>query len=102
MGGIGQLLEMMPGVSGLKGKMTSEDLTEQQLKKTESIVFSMTPQERARPEMINGSRRRRIAQGSGTKPQDVNQLLNQFKQTRKMMRQMTSKKGMRNLMRMLG
>jgi len=86
----------------LKGKMPSEDLTEKQLKKTEAIVYSMTPQERVRPETINGSRRRRIAVGSGTKPQDVNQLLNQFKQTRKMMRQMTSKKGMRNIMKMLG
>ena len=102
MGGIGQILEMLPGVGGLKGKMPSEDLTEKQLKKTESIIFSMTPQERVRPETINGSRRRRIAVGSGTKPQDVNQLLNQFKQTRKMMRQMTSKKGMRNIMKMLG
>ena len=102
MGGIGQILDMMPGMPGLKGKMPSEDLTEKQLKRTEAIVFSMTPQERARPEIINGRRRRRIAQGSGTAPRDVNQLLNQFKRTRRMMRQMSSKRGMRDMMRMMG
>ena len=102
MGGIGQILEMVPGMPGLKGNMPSEDLTEKQLKRTEAIVFSMTPQERARPEIINGRRRRRIAQGSGTTPRDVNQLLNQFKRTRRMMRQMSSKRGMRDLMRMMG
>ena len=102
MGGIGQILDMMPGMPGLKGKMPSEDLTEKQLKRTEAIVFSMTPQERARPEIINGRRRRRIAQGSGTTPRDVNQLLNQFKRTRRMMRQMSSKRGMRDMMRMVG
>ena len=102
MGGIGQILEMVPGMPGLKENMPSEDLTEKQLKRTEAIVFSMTPQERARPEIINGRRRRRIAQGSGTTPRDVNQLLNQFKRTRRMMRQMSSKRGMRDLMRMMG
>lgn len=102
MGGISQILDMMPGISGLKGGMPSEDLTEKQLKKTEAIVFSMTPQERSRPEIINGRRRRRIAAGSGTTPRDVNQLLNQFKQTRRLMRRMTSKRGMRDFMRMLG
>ena len=102
MGGIGQILDMMPGMPGLKDKMPSEDLTEKQLKRTEAIVFSMTPQERARPEIINGRRRRRIAQGSGTAPRDVNQLLNQFKRTRRMMRQMSSKRGMRDVMRMMG
>ncbi len=102
MGGFGQIIEMIPGMQGLKGKAPSDDLTENQLKKTEAIVFSMTPQERARPEIINGRRRRRIAQGSGTTPRDVNQLLNQFKQTRRIMRQMSSKTGMRDVMRMMG
>jgi signal recognition particle subunit SRP54 len=62
----------------------------------------MTPQERQRPDMIGGSRRRRIARGSGTTAQDVNQLLNQFKQMQKMMRQMSTGKGPKDLMRMFG
>jgi signal recognition particle subunit SRP54 len=59
----------------------------------------MTPEERRRPEIIGGSRRRRIAKGSGATPRDVNQLLNQFSQMRKMIRQMTSGKGRRKMMR---
>ena len=101
MGPISQILEMVPGFSGLKGRLPSEELDEGQLKKVESIIYSMTRQERRRPEIISGSRRRRIARGSGTVPQDVNQLLNQFRQMQKMMRQMTTGKGQRQLMRML-
>ena len=62
---------------------------EKQLGKIEAIIYSMTPQERSNPEIINGSRRRRIAAGSGTDLQEVNRLLKQFEQTRKMMYQMT-------------
>jgi len=59
-------------------------------KHAEAIVFSMTPEERRRPELINGSRRRRIALGSGTTPQDVNQLLKQWKEAKKIMQMMAS------------
>ena len=102
MGGIGSILGSLPGLGSMKAKMPTEDVAEKQMKKSESIVFSMTPYERRHPESINGSRRRRIAKGSGTTPQDVNQLLNQFDQTRKLMKKMTGGKGPRNLRRMLG
>ena len=61
----------------------------------------MTPHERQKPEIIGGSRRKRIATGSGTTPKDVNQLLNQFKQMRKMMKEMSSPKGQKKIMRMM-
>ena len=69
--------------------------------KSEAIIRSMTMVERQKPELIGGSRRRRIAKGSGTSPQDVNQLLNQFKQVRKMMKQFSSPKGQEKMMKMM-
>jgi signal recognition particle subunit SRP54 len=63
------------------------------MSRLEAILTSMTKQERSKPEIINGSRRRRIAAGSGTKVEDVNRLLKQFDEMRKMMRQLTSGKG---------
>ena len=88
MGPISQVLEMVPGFSAMKGRIDVDELDGSHLVKTEAIIRSMTPDERRRPELIGGSRRRRIARGSGTTPQDVNQLLNQFSQMQKMMRQM--------------
>ena len=82
MGPISQILGMMPGMGRLKGL----EVDEKQLDRVEAIVRSMTPQERRRPEIINGSRRQRIAAGSGTSPQEVNQLLTQFKQMQKLMK----------------
>ena len=102
MGPLSQILEMIPGISGVKGRIPTNELDEGHLKKIEALIYSMTPQERQRPEIIGGSRRRRIARGSGTTPQDVNQLLNQFRQMQKMMRQMTSGKGRRRMARMAG
>jgi len=101
MGPISQILELVPGFSGLKGQISSADLDDDHLKRVEAVIYSMTPQERQRPEIIGGSRRRRIARGSGASPQDVNMLLNQFRQMQKMMRQMTSGKGQHNMARML-
>jgi signal recognition particle subunit SRP54 len=101
MGSMGQILEMLPGFSMMKGKVNTEDLDDNHLVKAESIIYSMTPEERSKPEMIGGSRRRRIAKGSGTFPQDVNQLLNQFKQVKKMMKEMSSSGGQKKMMRML-
>ena len=69
--------------------------------KSEAIIRSMTMAERQKPELISGSRRRRIARGSGTSPQDVNQLLNQFKQVKKMMKQFSSPKGEQKMMKMM-
>ena len=102
MGPLAQVMEMIPGFSAMKSKMPTEDLDDSNLDRVEAIIYSMTPQERQRPDMIGGSRRRRIARGSGTTAQDVNQLLNQFKQMQKMMRQMSTGKGAKDLMRMFG
>ncbi len=94
MGSIGQLMEMIPGLNKIS-KQLPEGVDERQLKKVEAIVRSMTKEERQRPEIIDGSRRRRIAKGSGTTAQDVNQLLNQFRQVQKMMKQLDSGKAKR-------
>lgn len=91
MGPFSQLVEMVPGLSSLTRQMPHE-VDEKQLKKIEAIIYSMTPEERRYPNMIDGSRRRRIARGSGTTPQDINQLLNQFRQTQKLMKQLDSRK----------
>ena len=100
MGSFGQLMDLMPGMSGIKSRMGDQDLGDKNLIKIEAIIFSMTPKERRDPSLIGGKRRRRIAQGSGTKPQDVNQLLNQFRQAQKMMKQLASGKGMQDFQRM--
>ncbi|UCC59400.1 MAG: signal recognition particle protein [Dehalococcoidia bacterium] len=86
MGPISQLIDMLPGASGLTRNLP-QGADEKQLKKVEAIIFSMTPYERQNPNIIDGSRRRRIATGSGTTPQDVNQLLNQHRQIQKVMKQ---------------
>ena len=99
MGGLSQILAMLPGTSALKGKIPSDDLTDKRIRRTEAIIFSMTPQERMRPDIIDVRRRRRIALGSGTTTREVSQLVNQFKRTRKIMRQMSSKQGMQDLLR---
>jgi signal recognition particle subunit SRP54 len=101
MGPITQMLDMIPGMSGLKGKMEAEGLDEDHLKKIEAIIRSMTPQERRHPEVIGGSRRRRIAAGSGTSPQDVNMLLNQFRQTQKLMKQMSTRQGIKAIAKLM-
>lgn len=100
MGPISQLLEMMPGFAQASRDIPA-DLTEKQMKQVEAIINSMTPEERRRPEIINASRKRRIARGSGTTVQDVNQLLNQFRQMQRMMKQIASGKkgGLMNLFR---
>ena len=71
------------------------------MKHVEAIIHSMTADERRKPEIIGGSRRRRIAKGSGTSAQEVNQLLNQFRQMQKMMKQMTTGKGSKKMRRMM-
>ena len=96
MGPIAQLAEMLPGMSRLAGRLP-DGAEEEQLKKVEAIILSMTPQERHNPNIIGGSRRRRIARGSGVKPQDINQLINQFHQMRKLMKMGASSKLPRNL-----
>ena len=101
MGPLGQILDMVPGLSNIRSRMPHEEVGEEQLKRVEAIIFSMTPEERRRPQIIGGSRRRRIARGSGTSPQAVNQLLNQFRQMRKVMRKMASGKGAPDLAQLI-
>jgi signal recognition particle subunit SRP54 len=89
MGPLGNLVGMIPGMGALKG-LKGADVDEGELDRLEAIILSMTPEERAHPEMINGSRRKRIAIGSGTRVQHVNQLVKQFDQVRKLMKQVAS------------
>ncbi len=96
MGPIGQLMELIPGFSGIARKLPA-GLDEKQPKKIEAIIMSMTPGERHNPSIIDGSRRRRIARGSGTTPQDVNQLLNQHRQMQKLMKQLGQGQKLRSL-----
>jgi signal recognition particle subunit SRP54 len=99
MGPVAQLVEMLPGVSQLAGRLP-EGMEEKQLKKVEAIILSMTPEERHNPNIIGGSRRRRIARGSGVKLQDINQLLNQFHQMQKLMKMGIKGRLPKNLMGM--
>ncbi len=96
MGDMGDILKMLPGGSKLSGL----SIDEKQLARTEAIVKSMTLQERRNPGVINGSRRKRIAAGSGTKIQDVNRLLSQFEQMKKMLKSFSGKKGKRGMFNM--
>ena len=91
---MGNLSEMVGMIPGLAGKLKGADLNidEKQIERTKAIICSMTPSERAHPEIIKGSRRKRIAKGSGTQIQDVNRLLNQFEQTKNMMKMFGSGK----------
>jgi len=91
MGNFEQLISMIPGVKA--GSLKDMNVDEKQLARTEAIVLSMTKKERAKPEIINGSRRKRIAAGSGCTVEDVNRLLKQFDQMKKMMKQLSSSKG---------
>ncbi|MFA5675267.1 MAG: signal recognition particle protein [Christensenellales bacterium] len=93
MGGIGDMLSMLPGA----GKLSGLDIDEKQMARTEAIIKSMTPKERQRPAIIGGSRKKRIAAGSGTKVQDVNRLLSQFENMQKMVRSMSGKNARKGL-----
>ena len=87
MGNFKELASMIPGV----GKaMRNMDIDDDAFKSIEAIIFSMTPQERENPAILNGSRRKRIADGSGTTVADVNKLLKQFEDTKKMMKMVSS------------
>ena len=98
MGSMEQLLGMMPGVNASALKDAQVD--EKALARTEAIIKSMTPKERAKPEILNSSRKRRIAAGSGTSVEEVNRLLKQFDQVKKLMKQFTSMGGKRRGKRM--
>jgi signal recognition particle subunit SRP54 len=101
LGPLGQLLDMLPGGMGQMARQISPQDAEQQFKMTEAIINSMTPLERRRPEVLNASRRRRIASGSGTQVQDVNRLMKQFREAQRMFKTI-KKSGMRGLPRLFG
>ena len=84
MGNIHSLLNMIPGVAG---KVKEEDIDDKKMPRTKAIISSMTPKEREKPSIIDAKRKRRIAAGSGTRVEDVNQLLRQFEQMQKVMKQ---------------
>lgn len=92
MGPLQQVLEMIPGLSQVSRQLPA-DLPEKQLKRIEAIIDSMTPAERRDPQILNGSRKRRIAMGSGTSVQEVNQLLHQFRDMQRLMKQFSSGRG---------
>tara|TARA_B100000029_G_scaffold132337_1_gene126169 strand:- start:593 stop:1927 length:1335 start_codon:yes stop_codon:yes gene_type:complete len=100
MGSMTDILGMIPGMGALRGKFNPNDIDENQIARVEAIIHSMTMQERENPSIIDGSRRKRIATGSGTSPAQVNQLLNQFKQMQKMMKKLAGPGGKRALMGM--
>jgi len=92
MGPIGQLVQMLPGFNSIKSQLNVDSLDESYFGHAEAIVLSMTPWERRHPDRIDGKRRRRIAAGSGTMPADVNRLLKQFFEARKLARQISTGK----------
>lgn len=95
MGSVDQLVAMMPGIK--PGSLKDAKIDEKMLARTEAIILSMTPRERAKPDIINGSRKRRIANGSGTSVEEVNKLLRQFDQIKVLMKQFSGKKGRQKL-----
>ena len=100
MGSLSQIMEMIPGMGQMSKQLPAGDLDESRIERIEAIIRSMTPDERQRPEILNGSRKRRISRGSGTTPQDINQLLNQFKQTQKLVKQVSRSRNPASLLKM--
>ena len=101
MGGISSMLDKLPGMGGL-AQMAQQKVDTKMFVRMEAIINSMTPKERGDPDMLNGSRKRRITEGSGTTIQDLNRLLKQHKQMQKMMKKLGNKSAMQNMMRGLG
>lgn len=99
MGSVKNIMSMLPGVGQ---KLRDVEIDERQFDRIEAIIKSMTPKERAKPELLNASRKRRVAAGSGMKVEDINRLLTQYEQMKKMMRQMSGKGGKRKMMRGMG
>lgn len=101
MGGISSMLDKLPGMGNIPDAV-KQQANDKELVKLEAIINSMTAKERKKPEIIKGSRKKRIAAGSGTQIQDVNRLLKQFTQMQKMMKKMGQKGGMSKMMRAMG
>ncbi len=90
MGPLNQIMQLIPGMSSAKGRAALESMDESVLKRAEAIISSMTTEEKRNPDIIDGSRRRRIARGSGTTPQDINQLLKQYNEAKRLMQMVSS------------
>jgi signal recognition particle subunit SRP54 len=101
MGPIGKIMDMLPGQMGAMAQQISPQEAETRLKTTEAIIHSMTPEERRNPKVLNASRRRRIADGSGTRVYDVNQLVKQYREAKKLFERLR-KSGMGNLSQLFG
>ncbi|MBQ7059385.1 MAG: signal recognition particle protein [Firmicutes bacterium] len=99
MGSVSSLLGMIPGMAG---KIKDTDIDEGAFKRLEAMIYSMTPEERRKPQILNASRKRRIVKGSGTSIQELNRLLKQFDQMKGMMKQFSGKKGRKAMLRQLG
>ncbi|MCG8535293.1 MAG: signal recognition particle protein [Pseudomonadales bacterium] len=99
LGGMAGMLDKLPGMGGMAQMAQQGGVADKELTKMEAIIYSMTPHERRFPDVINGSRKKRIAAGSGTQVPDINRVLKQHKQMQKMMKKMSSKGGMKNMMR---
>jgi len=93
MGPLSNLISLVPGLSQIKKQLQMENMNEDSFKQIEAIIYSMTKEERAHPDVIDGSRRRRIAAGSGTQPQDINRVLKQFKEAKKIMQMISTGRG---------
>ncbi|MBK7170483.1 MAG: signal recognition particle protein [Gammaproteobacteria bacterium] len=101
MGGISSMLDKLPGMAGL-AQAAQQNVDVRQFARMEALINSMTPKERRNPDMLNGSRKRRITVGSGTSIQDLNRLMKQHKQMQKMMKKLGNKGAMQNMMRGIG
>ena len=93
MGPLSQLVGLVPGLSAIKNRLNVDDLDESYFARVEAIIYSMTLEERRNPDIIDGSRRRRIASGSGTVPADINRVLKQYKEAKRIMQQITTGRG---------
>ena len=101
MGGISSMLDKLPGMAGL-AQAAQQNVDVRQFARMEALINSMTPKERRNPDLLNGSRKRRITLGSGTSIQDLNRLMKQHKQMQKMMKKLGNKGAMQNMMRGIG
>jgi len=95
---MGNLKDVVGMIPGMGKAMKNLDIDDDAFKHIEAIIYSMTPKEREDPAILNGNRRKRIAEGSGTNIQEVNRLLKQFDETRKMMKMVSQGKNMQQMM----
>ena len=102
MGPFSKIMEMIPGGLSLNSRVAEDETPENRLDKIEAMISSMTFLERRNPDILNGSRKKRISLGSGTTVQEVNQVLHQYKEMQKLMKRMSSDRGFRDIFKSLG